>query len=44
MTAHDLANVHVRYPNELAVDDTLAKLAIENATRLFKFCDKMIRS
>jgi HEPN domain-containing protein len=34
--------VHVRYPNELAVDDTLAKLAIENAAKLFKFCDTLI--
>jgi HEPN domain-containing protein len=34
--------VHVRYPNELAVDDTLAKLAIENAAKLFAYCDKLI--
>jgi hypothetical protein len=31
--------VHVRYPNELAVDDALTKLAIENAAKLFEFCD-----
>jgi HEPN domain-containing protein len=34
--------VHVRYPNELAVDDAMAKLAIENAAKLFEFCDTLI--
>jgi HEPN domain-containing protein len=34
--------VHVCYPNELAVDDTLVKLAIENAGKLFEFCDTLI--
>jgi HEPN domain-containing protein len=34
--------VHVRYPNELAVDDTLTKLAIENALKIFDFCEKLI--
>jgi HEPN domain-containing protein len=34
--------VHVRYPNELAVDDTLVKLAIENAAKVFDLCDKLI--
>jgi HEPN domain-containing protein len=36
--------VHVRYPNELAVDDTLAKLAIENAQKIFEFCEKLINT
>jgi HEPN domain-containing protein len=34
--------VHVRYPNELAVDDTLTKLAIENTQKIFEFCKKLI--
>jgi HEPN domain-containing protein len=36
--------VHVRYPNELAVDDTLTKLAIENALKVFEFCEKLINT
>jgi HEPN domain-containing protein len=35
--------VHVRYPNELAVDDTITKCAIENAQKLFDFCDNVIK-
>jgi HEPN domain-containing protein len=34
--------VHVRYPNELAVDDVMAKLAIDNAEKVFEFCGKLI--
>jgi HEPN domain-containing protein len=34
--------VHVRYPNELAVDDAITKHAIENAQKLFEFCDNLI--
>jgi hypothetical protein len=34
--------VHVRYPNELAVDDAITKQAIENAKNLFEFCEKLI--
>ena len=34
--------VLVRYPNELAVDDTVTKHAIENAKELFEFCEKLI--
>jgi HEPN domain-containing protein len=30
--------VAVRYPNELAVDDTLAKLAIDKAQVIYDFC------
>jgi hypothetical protein len=30
--------VAVRYPNELAVDDVLAKLAIHKANVIFDFC------
>ena len=36
--------VHVRYPNELAVDNTITKHAIENAKKLFAFCDSLINS
>ena len=36
--------VHVRYPNELAVDHTIAKLAIENASKLFQFCSELIQT
>jgi len=32
--------VAVRYPNELAVDDVLAKLAIDKAQIIFSFCTK----
>ena len=35
--------VHVRYPNELGVDDTITKNAIENARKLFEFCDSLIK-
>ena len=34
--------VHVRYPNELLVDDVITKHAIENAKKLFEFCDSLI--
>jgi len=36
--------VHVRYPNELTVDDAITKLAIEKAQKLFDFCDNLINS
>jgi HEPN domain-containing protein len=34
--------VHVRYPNELAVDDSITKLSIDHAEKIFKFCEKII--
>ena len=34
--------VHVRYPNELAVDDTVAEVAIVNAQKIYKFCYNLI--
>jgi HEPN domain-containing protein len=34
--------VHTRYPNELAVDDTITKQAIENTKKIFDFCEKLI--
>ena len=34
--------VHVRYPNELAIDEAMTKHAIENAQKLFDFCDSLI--
>ena len=34
--------VHVRYPNELAVDDAITENAIENVKRLLKFCEDLI--
>jgi HEPN domain-containing protein len=34
--------VHVRYPNELGVDDTITKHALENAKKIFEFCDNLI--
>jgi HEPN domain-containing protein len=34
--------VHVRYPNELAVDDSITKLSIDYAEKIFKFCESMI--
>ena len=36
--------VAVRYPNELAVDDTIAKLAIEKAQIVYDFCAGKITS
>ena len=36
--------VHVRYPNELGVDDTISKQAIEKARLLFEFCDRFLGS
>ncbi|MCL2762745.1 MAG: HEPN domain-containing protein [Treponema sp.] len=36
--------VHVRYPNELAVDDTIVKVAIAHAQKIFEFCTKLIDS
>jgi len=36
--------VQVRYPNELATDDAIAKLAIENAKKVYDFCSKIINS
>jgi hypothetical protein len=35
LTPYDVA---VRYPNELAMDDVLAKLAIHKANAIFDFC------
>jgi hypothetical protein len=37
MTTLDLAN-------ELAVDDSLTKIAIANAQKIFAFCEKLINS
>ena len=34
--------VHVRYPNELAVDETITKMAIEKAQKIFDFCENLI--
>ena len=34
--------VHVRYPNELAVDDAITKLAILNAQKVYNFCADLI--
>jgi len=34
--------VHVRYPNELLVDDIITKNAIENAQKILEFCEKLI--
>jgi len=34
--------VQVRYPNELAVDDNMARQAIDNAEKVFTFCEKII--
>ena len=36
--------VHVRYPNELAVDDAIAKLAIIHAQKVYDFCSHLINS
>jgi len=35
--------VHARYPNELAIDDPITKIAIENAQKIYDFCDKIIK-
>jgi HEPN domain-containing protein len=35
-------SVQVKYPNELAVDESVAKSAIENAKAVFNFCEKLI--
>jgi len=35
--------VHVRYPNELAVDEDITKLAILYAQNIFEFCDNLIK-
>ena len=42
MTVLDPYGVHVRYPNELAVDDTIAKLAIEKAQAVYDFVVRKI--
>jgi hypothetical protein len=34
--------VAVRYPNELAVDDAIAKLAIDKAQVIYDFCIRKI--
>jgi HEPN domain-containing protein len=34
--------VHVRYPNELAIDDDIAKLSIDYAEKIFMFCEQII--
>jgi hypothetical protein len=36
--------VQVKYPNELAVDEGVAKSAIENSKAVFDFCEKLINS
>ena len=36
--------VHVRYPNELGVDDSITKHAIENAKKLYEFCERILRA
>jgi len=35
--------VAVRYPNELAVDDVLAKFAVEKAENIFNFCVEKVK-
>jgi len=30
--------------NELAIDDTITKYAVENAQKLFDFCDNLINN
>ncbi len=35
-------SVQVRYPNELAVDDSMAGQAIDYAEKIFEFCEKII--
>jgi HEPN domain-containing protein len=34
--------IAVRYPNELAVDDIIAKLAVEKAQGIYDFCTKKV--
>jgi len=34
--------VHVRYPNELTIDDKITKQAIDNAKKLLLFCETKI--
>ena len=34
--------VHVRYPNELAIDDSITEKAIENTKIIFDFCNSII--
>jgi len=34
--------VQVRYPNELAVDDSITAQAINYAERVLEFCEKLI--
>jgi len=36
--------VHVRYPNELAIDDNVSKVAIVYAKNILQFCDNLINS
>ena len=36
--------VHVRYPNELGVDDTITKQAIKNSEKILVFCENLINS
>ena len=36
--------VHVRYPNELSIDDNITKIAIENAEKILDFCENLINS
>jgi HEPN domain-containing protein len=33
---------HIRYPNELAIDDSIAKISIDYAEKIFELCEKMI--
>ena len=36
--------VHARYPNELGIDDTITKLAIDNMEKIFGFCSNLINN
>ena len=34
--------VHVRYPNELTIDNSITKNTIENAQKILEFCENLI--
>ncbi|MCL2720591.1 MAG: HEPN domain-containing protein [Treponema sp.] len=34
--------VNVRYPNELAIDDNITKIAIESAQKILIFCEDLV--
>jgi len=36
--------VQTRYPNELAIDESIAAQAIENAQKLYEFCNNVIKN